>query len=334
MLFSQPARSIDLIRPPVFGAKTQNNTKEKINLPADYLVRVKRVLIKPRQVIAKDYYFLPDSFRRYNHKMPHVGIPTQIGNKMSISFFSYNNILDESAFYFDGEHSGHYGHFIMETLPRLWCWDEFDLTNLRFVTHDKKPFVKNFLVPFGISEENLYELKLPTLVKDLLIAKQPYVLEKSISFNAKKVWKHISDFFDKRLSRGKVYVSRLKFGKQRILINENEVEDVFKEYGFNVIYPEELPIEEQIDIFRNAEIIAGPSGSALYNLVFAKEVSHALILVSDRFITLNDALINHGEKYKITYISGYSIDDHESGMKANWRIDLRDIHRVLRKIGS
>lgn len=52
--------------------------------------------------------------------------------------------------------------------------------------------------------------------------------------------------------------------------NQAEVFDIFKPMGFSEIYPEDYSLGEQIRIFSEAEMIAGPSGAAWTNLMFCK----------------------------------------------------------------
>ena len=49
------------------------------------------------------------------------------------------------------------------------------------------------------------------------------------------------------------------------------MERCFKENGFGIVYPEELSFEEEVRVFQRAEVIVGPTGAALTNVVYCKE---------------------------------------------------------------
>lgn len=57
----------------------------------------------------------------------------------------------------------------------------------------------------------------------------------------------------------RVYISRSRVAG-RGLVNEPAVEDLFREKGFTIVHPQELPIEDQIRIFANARFLASGRG--------------------------------------------------------------------------
>ncbi len=71
--------------------------------------------------------------------------------------------------------------------------------------------------------------------------------------------------------------------KWRRLLNEAEITEKLEEIGFNVVYPEDMSLREQIAMFREAEAIVAPNGSALLNLIFAKTDIALIILTQGAF---------------------------------------------------
>lgn len=69
----------------------------------------------------------------------------------------------------------------------------------------------------------------------------------------------------------KIYLSRSQIISHRNLKNENEVENIVKQLGYKVIYPEKLSIIEQAKVFNNAEVILGATGAAFTNIIFCKQ---------------------------------------------------------------
>ena len=67
----------------------------------------------------------------------------------------------------------------------------------------------------------------------------------------------------------KIYVTR-EDSNYRKIINEGDVVTLLRENGYKVINPQLYEIDEQIEIFSNAEKIIAPHGSNLANIIFCK----------------------------------------------------------------
>ena len=67
----------------------------------------------------------------------------------------------------------------------------------------------------------------------------------------------------------KIYVTR-EDSNYRKIINEGDVVTLLREKGYKVINPQLYEIDEQIEIFSNAEKIIAPHGSNLANIIFCK----------------------------------------------------------------
>ena len=67
----------------------------------------------------------------------------------------------------------------------------------------------------------------------------------------------------------KIYVSRT-LPSARVIANEAELLPSLQEMGFQICRLEQMPFEEQVQIFRNAEVVVGPHGAGLTNLIFCK----------------------------------------------------------------
>lgn len=66
----------------------------------------------------------------------------------------------------------------------------------------------------------------------------------------------------------------------RPVVNENQVEELFRRYGFEILHPGNMPFEKQVSIYSQADMIAGFTGSAMHNSIFAKDRSVAIHLES------------------------------------------------------
>ena len=80
--------------------------------------------------------------------------------------------------------------------------------------------------------------------------------------------KFINPKDNKEISK-KIYVTR-EDSNYRKIINEGDVVTLLREKGYKVINPQLYEIDEQIEIFSNAEKIVAPHGSNLANIIFCK----------------------------------------------------------------
>lgn len=71
-----------------------------------------------------------------------------------------------------------------------------------------------------------------------------------------------------------LYISRLHHSQRgastRVMTNEAELITRLRTMGFQILYPENTSPQEQIAAFGNAELIVGPSGSAMFNVAFCR----------------------------------------------------------------
>ncbi|WMB13905.1 glycosyltransferase 61 family protein (plasmid) [Enterobacter hormaechei] len=323
-----------LIIPEVSGSITSPEKKIDIPLYDEYIVEATDVVCTPRQLLTKDYFILPDTFRRRQSRFPHVNLDCVSENEFkTLVSTDYVEVIDAPCFYFDGEHGSHFGHFLLEVMSRLWCYKSIDIKNLIFITSIKpSPYHEVILAPFGISISQVKYFDKPVLCRKLLISSQGYVLEHSVSDLAHSVWDKIGAYYDDGDTSERVYVSRSIWSKQRNLINEKDIEKIFLDEGFTIVHPEKMSPIEQIKLFRSAVNIAGPSGSGFYNAIYSNKIGKRLILVSKDFITRNDALVNSRCNSVVKYVAGVKLDDNKSGMLGDWIIESQDVRDALRKV--
>ena len=92
----------------------------------------------------------------------------------------------------------------------------------------------------------------------------------------------------------KIYVTR-EDSNYRKIINEVDVVTLLRQKGYRVINPQLYEIEEQIEIFSNAEKIIAPHGSNLANIIFCKpgtEIFEITPSFNDNEKTLKDRYLN------------------------------------------
>ena|GEM_PF-854935 len=85
----------------------------------------------------------------------------------------------------------------------------------------------------------------------------------------------------------KVFLSRAR-NVGRAMSNEREIVKLCRDAGFTVVYPELMSFREQVECFRHADVIMGPSGAAFANVVFCRPGTRVYALTSERLKTFSN----------------------------------------------
>lgn len=170
-----------------------------------------------------------------------------------------------------------YGHFITESLSRFW-WhepaEEFDhIVGYGFL-HDRgtifiQDFHRHMAGSLGIPIKRMVKLTEPVRFDEIIVPEQLWVYGRYVNIHMRPIYARIAERHVANRSSGRIFLARPSYPGAR-LSNVPEVEDVFAAFGFKVIYPEEHPIERQLSLYANCEILAGVSGSGMHNCLFSR----------------------------------------------------------------
>lgn len=191
-----------------------------------------------------------------------------------------------------------FGHFLVETLPTLWPLLEDEQTDAvqglvahRFTSRRRYAWQDELVRPLlGDREIHIVDA-VPATYERLLVPSRPYRYEAAISPHAAAVWDRVAGLISSGTdtSPALVYLSRTRFvdslpsdapARARAYSNATEVDELFRQKGFAVIYPETMAVADQVALVRDAEVLAGQSGSALHLAAFMR---------SGRVIELGDS---------------------------------------------
>jgi capsular polysaccharide biosynthesis protein len=180
---------------------------------------------------------------------------------------------------FGGYFFHHYGHFILESLSRIWLAQRYPDLPIIFAGKQSKilEFQKKILNLIGIKNEikfvsgvaNVNELIVPQpgCVINCLFSNEQCetlgVLKDGLVKN-KKIW----------ITRSKIRQhakSRIKEEIPLIINNEEKLEQMLQDKGWFIFDPLNYDILEQLEILGSASHLAGFEGSAFHSLVLFKE---------------------------------------------------------------
>lgn len=180
---------------------------------------------------------------------------------------------------FLGLYMGSFGHSITEGLNRLWfLLKNNPINNYCYISQVDRDDSYNLFKLFGLKPENLIRITKNTQFKKIIIPSASMRLYDKYSDEYKETINKITNNI-KPAKYKKIYISRVKaIISFTQTIGEENIEHIFKENGFKILYPEREKLETVISLMKGAEIVAGVVGTNMHNILFAKDNIKAINL--------------------------------------------------------
>jgi capsular polysaccharide biosynthesis protein len=268
-------------------------------IPETSLLALKNVRVSCEGLLFNGRHLLPESFA-FPANMK------QWRRRSLIKFFASNYLLrrtrtiDRDALWITDDWSNGYFHWLTDALTRLYVMrqrlDQFllllpsDYAGLDFVQSSLKCFaVKN--VEFVKPDEVLL---CRTLFMPTHTAPSGHYSHELIAGVRDQLLQTFGDTTDARPSE-RVYISRGRARKRRI-VNETAVADLLSEFGFQVVYAEELTFEQQVRLCSRTRYLVSNHGAGLTNMLFLPEgaavleLRHQTDATNNCYFTLASAL--------------------------------------------
>jgi hypothetical protein len=180
-----------------------------------------------------------------------------------------------------------YYHWTIETLPQLRPLDAFRAETGRQPTLLVPPDPPSWMLeslqllgggkyPVRHAEAPVYRGKstlVPSFTSTVTEAEHEWFKRQTAALRGK-------DATDGDTPR-RIYVSRAGAHERRVH-NDSVVLDALSSYGFESYRLEELPIVEQVQLFADADVVVGPHGAGLSNIVYSEDVAVVELLGAQR----------------------------------------------------
>ena len=249
-------------------------------------------------------------------------IGPELGTKgQSIADISLSPPIDcleiENLFY-GGRFNPHFGHFLIDFLPRLWPLVGLRTRDVRILCHGTEdashwfsyPFVRETLGALGLEPSNFIVPDRPLRVKHLMVPGTS-LRERAFGYS---VYEDLCRCVRERLQGvgasgrgGAVYLSksRLPIGVGRF-VNEIEIEERLSAKGVEIAYPETMSLIEQIRLFSNHKVVFGSIGSALHVNMFAPPGGHIIALTHSEGMSATFSILDklHNTTAEYWYAKG------------------------------
>lgn len=256
-----------------------------------------------------------------------------------------NNIqarVENGEYIYFGPLIPHYGHFLVTSLARAWFVSRPEHRRQRLLCHTDHAIEDHFrgymgilTSALGLEQERFVDFKEPIRFTNLTIP-SPAFIEQKLAYQAflepmQKIGEALLE--DRSLEKNEkpAWVSKSRIGVNSVahISNEAEIESILIDHGFDIIYPEMLPLSEQVELFSTRTHIFGFVGSAFHNHIFTQNCPRMTCITLDPYLNTNLVMFDRLKNMDVDYY--YPIDNIEHievpGYATSRRI--KNIHRFV-----
>ena len=212
-----------------------------------------------------------------------------------------------------------WGHFITDDLRNIWflkskSYESY--TDFELIYQDFTPG-KNYTKFFDILDINYKKFRsvtTPTRFKKIIIPDECFITEheENQEFGLKysftneyvELINYVRDYAQKNkteLNNKKFYFSYSKY-KSGKSVGENHIENYLRKNGFEIIYPENHSLDEQLNILANCEFFASTIGSCSHNMLFLNDDSKVMLIPRANYLTPYQLAIDKVHNLQIFYV--------------------------------
>lgn len=276
----------------------------------------------------------------------------------------FESFCSVPVFYFVYNMANYY-HFIYDTLPYLYSYfNEKEIhPELKLLVSppegkdDLYPFVWECLELLGITRKDVVFLNDKTVYNTVVVGS-------SLTHNGLSNTPPHSGVFDiinrmKGEYQGpeKIYISRrtwlhnnldnigTNYTERRRCVNEDEVVELFKSYGYEEVFCENMTMLEKIGLFNSAKYVAGPIGGGMCNVIFSPPQTKVISINSPLFFDINTRF-----EYSMSHTELHHFNDTEfvekvdesvesdgslsisGGLNSPWKVNLNTLSDFLSTI--
>ena len=225
-----------------------------------------------------------------------------------------------------------WGHAITDNLRRLWFLksdafkSEFKNCPLVYIEWTQKlETQRNFrrlLEILDIKFEDLRCIDRPTQFEKIILPDESFFEPHSRKFTAeyRETIDRVRDFALK--NRTPTSNEKLYYFYGRRQIGEERLAESFRSRGYEIIRPETLTLDEQLNLLINAESFASTLGSCAHNSIFLRDNTEAIFLTRiPGYLTFHQPALSQMRSLNATYVdTSLSIFDRWGVFRLNCHI--------------
>jgi len=166
-----------------------------------------------------------------------------------------------------------FGHWTVDFLPKLYLLQAagHDISALHFILPEGTPeFGRELLRLCGISDGQFVPLRRSDAIRGRILV--PTTVHTGVRGPA---FAGAAEFLNERIgitpdrTGARLFLSRANAPQSRPCRNREAIERIATDFGLSLVYPEALPLIDQIRLMAGASLVAGECGSALHSTLFS-----------------------------------------------------------------
>ena len=127
----------------------------------------------------------------------------------------------------------------------------------------------------------------------------------------------------------KIFISRSKSNRRKIT-NEEDVIKLVTNYGFKIIYMEDLNVIEQINLFNKTKVIIAPHGAGISNIVYCSNSFKLLEIFPENYFDSSFRILSQVLKCDYYYLIGKCLKNFDQDpQKENIWVDCNKLKKWL-----
>ena len=220
-----------------------------------------------------------------------------------------------------------YSHWLLDIVPKIIILSKaHDLKNIDYFYFSKlNHFQKETLKILKLSSIKIIDSKLNKhcLVENLMFCTHPHYFKGTLLNAHSNIPKWIICYLRKIFLAAaskkienckKIYIDRSDSQYNHCkIINDTEIKKYLKKKGFKIIRLSEYSLKEQISIFKNCNLVVGPHGAGLANLIFCKKKTKVLEIKNIGHPNIGYQKISKYNKLKHRFIMLKKIENNKQG---------------------
>ena len=260
--------------------------------------------------------------------------------------------LDGDFYQLEAAYPSHFGHVLTEVVSRMWGWDEAKgrIPGLKVLFHPRPDFdpkvERAVFSAFGIADDDVVRVNGPVEVGSVVSATpmwhnaEPHYVHPDIAEVWARIGAGLAPHESAVATSPRIFVSRSDStaNNARTCRNLQDVERRFAARGFAIVYPEQHPLPDQARLFREARVVAGFGGSALFNVMHTRRLEALVVLNNSSYFARNEHLfasVKGGESHYFWSPPDVPPEDPLSrdALRTSWEFDVAglgdDLDRLL-----
>ncbi len=294
-----------------------------------YMARLHDVLVTGhRNLFTLDGQFLMDLWNQagLHAQAPGLVAKPQGGLVMPLGATT-PELVDETAgmLFFNASSGDNHSHWLLQTLPQLRYFELAGVKPQKLVVQPNiRPYQREMLKALGYGEKSLLVRRpdQPIIFRELYVGYVDGGLVPDAT-----IFDRLAGLGSRQTTPGPelIYVSRMDARSIRRLLNEEQLIARLRQMGFAIVTPGAESMADEIELFRNARVVAGPLGAGLYNTLFTREGATVLALSDPNYVMTWLQQVASLRNHTYGWLFGVSFESFEpvyEGTHSNWIVDV------------